>query len=256
MRIRSKNKDGTTNIAIYPLCVLFSLCTLFCAIDTAQTLFILRFESSQVAQVGLTSYNMNIANTAFYCVITFLAQGVLIYRCWVIWGKNLLVLSVPSILAWLSLGASLAMLGGLIEPPASRVPDAKPKSWYYSLSSAAFSASLGVNAILAILLAVKTFTLIREAQKEFTAQKRRVHPIRQFVAILNESGMLMLACQIIWLVLFRRNNPAFYLVRGSIVMIYGLTPTLILQRILQPLGKTTLSVKEKPRRRTAVRFTI
>jgi hypothetical protein len=179
----------------------------------------------------------------------------LIYRCWLIYGKHLLVVSIPSILAWLSLGTSLAMIGGLIEPPSLRYPDAPlSKSWYYTLSSAAFSVSLGVNGILAILLAVRTFILIRQAQKAFTVQKRRVHPIRQIVSILNESGTLMLGCQIIWLVLFRLTNPAFFLVRGPIVMIYGLTPTLILQRVSQPLGQ--LSVKEKPRadRATTIRF--
>ena len=38
-RIRSKHKGGGINIAIYPLSVLFTLCTIYCAIDTAQTLF-------------------------------------------------------------------------------------------------------------------------------------------------------------------------------------------------------------------------
>ena len=98
MRIRSTNnlKGGGTNVAIYPLCVLFVLCTLFCALDTAQTLFIvcyrsfgfyhrsdhdtfqLRYESSLIPGVGVTSYNMNITNTVIYCLITFIAQGVLV----------------------------------------------------------------------------------------------------------------------------------------------------------------------------------
>jgi hypothetical protein len=38
----------------------------------------LRFEGSQDLQAGLTSYNMNIANTAMYCAITFIAQGILV----------------------------------------------------------------------------------------------------------------------------------------------------------------------------------
>ena len=43
----------------------------------------LRYQSSQDAEAGLTSYNMNIANTVMYCAITFIAQGNL--------GKYLLV---------------------------------------------------------------------------------------------------------------------------------------------------------------------
>ena len=100
-RIRGTNKGGGTNIAIYPLSVLFTLCTVFCAVDTAQTLFTvscgwiflgvvypshlgalfffqLRYQGAQDLQAGLTSYNMNIANTAMYCAITFIAQGILV----------------------------------------------------------------------------------------------------------------------------------------------------------------------------------
>ena len=42
--IRSTNKGGGTNIAIYPLSLLFTLCTIFCAIDTAQALFIVSID--------------------------------------------------------------------------------------------------------------------------------------------------------------------------------------------------------------------
>lgn len=100
-RIRSKKKGGGVNLAIYPLTLLFTLCTVYCAIDTAQTLFIvskdfifivlihsniwalfffsqLRYQGSQDLSAGVTSYNMNIANTAMYCAITFIAQGILV----------------------------------------------------------------------------------------------------------------------------------------------------------------------------------
>jgi len=255
-RIRSKNKSGGTNIAIYPLSLLFILCTIFCAIDTAQTLFILRFESTLDAQVGLASYNMNIANTTMYCAITFIAQGILIHRCWLMWGRKVLLITIPVTLAWASFGTSLALLGALREPPPLRVPDVA-NNWIYPLGTAAFSASIAVNAIVTSLLVVKIFMVQREAQRSFTVQKRTVHPIRQFISILNDSGMLMLGCQIIWLVLFRRHHPAFFLVRGSIIMIYGLTPTLIYQRVTKAMGQISQdSANAKPERATTIRFAI
>jgi len=257
-RIRSHKKGGGVNIIIYPLSVLFTLCTIFCAIDTAQTLFTLRFQGTGDLQTGLTSYNMNIANTAMYCAITFIAQGILIYRCWLLWGRQLLVISLPLILAWLSFGTSLAMIGGLVVSGSSRVPLAS-RPWYFSLGTAAYSATLGVNAIVAILLAVKIFQLQRIAEKSFTVQKRKVHPIRALISIFNDSGMLMLGCQIAWLVLFHRSDTGFFLVRGPFVMIYGLTPTLIYQRITPQLGQTSSNgAKEKPKsdRLTAVRFAL
>ena len=153
------------------------------------------------------------------------------------WGRRLLVISVPFVLAWLSFGkrvcdrsiqatqlgfsaTSLAMIGALVEPSAAlRIPNAST-GWYQPVGTAAFSASISVNAIVATLLAIKIYQLQRQAEQALTVQKRKVHPVRAMISIFNDSGMLMLGCQIAWLVLFRRNNVGFYLVRGPIVMIY------------------------------------
>ena len=117
-------------------------------------------------------------------------------------------------------GTSLAMIGALVEPSVSlRVPGAS-QDWFSSVSTAAYSASLSVNAIVATLLAVKIYELQRIAEQSFTVQKRKVHPIRGFISIINDSGMLMLGCQIVWLTLFSLNNVGFVLIRGPIVMIY------------------------------------
>jgi hypothetical protein len=251
VRIRGKKKGGSTKLVIYSLSLLFGLCTIFCAVDTAQTLYILRYEGTNDPSVGLTSYNMNIFNTSLYCSITFIAQAILIHRCWLMWGKNMLVITAPVILAWLSFGTSLAMIGALIEPASSRIPDVS-KPWIHPLGIVAFSLSIAVNSVIAGLVSLKIFM-----DNISTIQKGGVNPFRLIVAILNESGMLMIGSQIIWLVLFRRQDPAFLLVRGPIVMIYGLTPTLIRQRVGQPIGQISQnSVKEKPKsdRATTIRF--
>ena len=114
------------------------------------------------------------------------------------------------------------MVGALVEPsPDLRFPGpGNSQAWFFPVSTAAFSASLGVNAIVAILLAVKIYEVQRIAEQSYTVQKRRVHPLRSFISIINDSGMLMLGCQIIWLTLFRLNNVGFFLIKGPIVMIY------------------------------------
>ncbi|KAF8815601.1 hypothetical protein BYT27DRAFT_7192684 [Phlegmacium glaucopus] len=250
-RIRGTKKGGGTNILIYPLSLLFGLCTIFCAVDTAQTLFILRYEGTQDPSVGLSSYNMNIFNTSMYCAITFIAQGTLIHRCWLMWDRKPIVIVVPVILAWLSFGTSLAMIGALVEPSPSRIPD-QQKGWIYPLGTIAFSLAIASNGVITGLLALKIFmNYLETLSPKF--DKGRVNFFRVIVAILNDSGLLMLGCEIIWLVLFRRRNAAFLLVRGPIVMIYGLTPTLIRQRVGQPMGEMP---KEKPKtdRITTIRF--
>ena len=115
------------------------------------------------------------------------------------------------------------MIAALIEPPSSRFPLAPPLSWSFSISTAAFSAALGVNAILAVLLAIKIHENQRIAKESLTVQKHKVHPVRNMISIFNDSGMLMLGCQIVWLAFFRltpTNNQGFFLIKGPIVMIY------------------------------------
>ena len=106
------------------------------------------------------------------------------------------------------------MLRALIEPTPLRVPGAA-SAWYFPLGTAAFAVSFSVNAIVATLLAIKIYTL-----QQYAKQKHRSHPVRNMISIFNDSGMLMLACQIVWLALFHRNNVGFVLVRGPFVMIY------------------------------------
>ena len=129
------------------------------------------------------------------------------------------------------------MIGALVEPNASlRIPGAF-SGWFFSVSTAAFSASLGVNAIVAILLAAKIYQVQRIAKESFTIQKRTVHPIRNFISIFNDSGMLMLGCQIIWLTFFRLNSIGFVLIKGPIVMIYVSR----IKNVFLPLPSVSLS---------------
>jgi len=148
------------------------------------------------------------------------------------------------------------MVKALIEPSSNRIPD-QQEGLFYPIGTAAFSVALGVNAIVAILLAVKIYMVQVEAEISFTVKKHKAdfRPFRRIISIFNDSGMLMLACQIIWLVLFRRGHIAFYLVKGPIVMIYGLTPTLILQRVAPFDGVLSQnSIKPPASRTTTIRF--
>ena len=112
------------------------------------------------------------------------------------------------------------MIGALIAPSGSPKAPGNTTNWFFSLSTAAFSASLGVNAIVATLLAIRIYQNQQIAKESFTVKKRTVHPIRRMISIFNDSGMLMLGCQIIWLTFFRLNSVGFVLIKGPIVMIY------------------------------------
>jgi len=59
---------------------------------------------------------------------------------------------------------------------------------------------------------------MRQSQRELSAgHSTYLHPI---IAMLIESGMLMLAAQMAWVIVFKLKSPSFYMLAGPMVMIY------------------------------------
>jgi len=89
----------------------------------------------------------------------------------------------------------------------------------------AFSLSLAVNAIVTGLLILK---IVLEYRK--TQTSNRVHwrkNIMPIVAILIETGLMTFVGQLAWTISYSLQSNVFGLVGGVVVMLYGLSPTII-----------------------------
>ncbi|KAF8808531.1 hypothetical protein BYT27DRAFT_7241660 [Phlegmacium glaucopus] len=221
-----RKKSADKNLLIYPLSMLFVLSTAFFALDFVEEFFtILRGQSRQIL-----AWRLNIVTSALYSFIDFIAQGVLIYRCWVAWNRQVLVIVVPFILSIISLATSLTLVGELVIIGKTQQFN-DPPAWFTPIGILSFSLSLVVNAIFTGLLVfkiVKTSLASRRSGERNPWSKNDVLPP---ISILIESGVVLFVAELLWVVFFSLNSNEFYLFGGPITMTYGIIPTMIAVRV-------------------------
>lgn len=111
--------------------------------------------------------------------------------------------------------ASLILSGKLVSLDNSGNP---PPNWFLPLGTAGFSLSLVVNVLVTTTLVGRLLTFMRQTREVFpTTHHSYLNPI---LAVLIESGMLMLAAQMAYVIVFKLNTSPFWLLEGPIVMIY------------------------------------
>ncbi|KAF8808532.1 hypothetical protein BYT27DRAFT_7210776 [Phlegmacium glaucopus] len=220
IQVHTRKKSVDRNLLIYPLSILFVLCTVFFALDFAEEfLTIMRGQRRQ-----FLVWRLNIITSALYSFIDFIAQGVLIYRCWVVWNRQVLVIVVPFILSIISLVGELVIL-------AKTQQFADPPAWFTPIGILSFSLSLAVNAIFTGLLVfkiVKSSLAFRRSGARNPLAKNDLLPL---ISILIESGVVLFVVELLWVVLFSLESNEFYLLGGPIAMTYGIIPTMIVVRV-------------------------
>ncbi|KDR77496.1 hypothetical protein GALMADRAFT_138599 [Galerina marginata CBS 339.88] len=205
--------------------VLFALCTCYICGDFASEFIIIFRSTSQKGQLAVTG--LTVAGDILYSFIDVISQGVLIYRCWIMWDRNRLFIILPSILAITSfaLAITLSIQTGI--SGAGAFPN-----WFFKLGVGSFSISLCVNAVVTSLLVLKIVRLHRELASG-GPRTRGMYELRPLISIIIESGMFTLVAQTLWVVFVQLEsdgNPGFGAIIGPTTMIYGITPTLVLVR--------------------------
>ncbi|KAF8881444.1 hypothetical protein BD779DRAFT_1011014 [Infundibulicybe gibba] len=91
------------------------------------------------------------------------------------------------------------------------------------------SISLSVNALTTLLIVTKILLTAREVRSVLGSNSDR--SIRLAIAMLIESGLLMFAFQLVFVVLSSRYLVEFDIISNTITQIYGITPTLLNIRV-------------------------
>ncbi|KAF8811392.1 hypothetical protein BYT27DRAFT_7134400 [Phlegmacium glaucopus] len=170
----------------------------------------------------------------------FVAQSILIYRCWIVWGCNIRVVIFPSILAfvflviWLAGDSSSYILSGRILEP----------DWGHWMTLAGVAMSMTVNALVTFLIVFKIFKVYREIKSAshdqilgFTGGSK----IRTVIFIVIESGMALFSIQLARLmatifIMTDAGGQAFDIIVPIHQMLNGITPTIILVRVSMGLS--------------------
>ncbi|KAF8870815.1 hypothetical protein BD779DRAFT_509207 [Infundibulicybe gibba] len=217
--------------------LLFVLCTSSLCLDIAGTyLELLVLEMSGT----ITTNKLDIASQAIFTFIDYLAQMILLYRCWIIWDKRYGVVAVPGFLALVTLGGGFALVG-LVNSPLWNTEGID--RLYRPIGIMTYSASLSVNALTTLLIVTKISLTSREVRTVLNFNPHK--SFRIVTAMLIESGLLTLTFQLVFVILFAARITAFNITSTMAAQIYGITPTLLNIRVV--MGTAFDKATEKTR---------
>ncbi|KAF8874466.1 hypothetical protein BD779DRAFT_1678710 [Infundibulicybe gibba] len=207
---RNNRKGGLLTLAQI---LLFGLCTLKLCLDISADYYFLAL---------IPGLNVGLLSMVIFALIDYLAQMILLYRCWIIWGKHRAVVAVPGFLALVTLGGGLALAGLIWSAGQEMITNVQRLT-----GIAVYSISLGTNVLTTSLIMIKILLTLREVRLVLGSNSHR--PFHVATAMLIESGLLMLAFQLIFIISY--HFVPVIIVAGSIGQIYGIAPTLLNIRV-------------------------
>ncbi|KAJ7473975.1 hypothetical protein FB451DRAFT_1035091, partial [Mycena latifolia] len=180
-----------------------------------------------------------------FCITDFFSQLILIYRCYLVWGKKIWVIILPLLVAFASVSCGIALIGLVlsISPTAPQAPAA-----IVPVGDAAFAMSLILNFMTSSLIVGRIWYMSRENRMQGIPHSKT--SIQRALEIVIESGLLFLAAQFVFVVLFAMAHPAQAVVEPVATQIYGISPTLIIVRV--GMGASYEQTTKTPM--TSVRF--
>jgi hypothetical protein len=175
------------------------------------------------------------AADVFVIVPDFIGELILIYRCWLLWSRNYWVIILPIFTAIVSLGNSCdnfskPPLTGLrsvavwvcvtlyLFPLNHPTPDGFPHS--SRLRLAALSLLLCTNALVTTLIIARIWSLSPRKAHDVLGGRFPTGTGRAAINIIIESGLLYVAVQLIFVVLFAIGHPAERIIRSIAIQIY------------------------------------
>jgi len=224
-----KGTDKAKNFLFYALCVLYALSTATFILDILYTwIDLLNFSHLAVIEATL------------FASCDFMAQSILIYRCWIVWGCNIYVVILPSFLAFTFL---VIWIAGSAAPVFIVQDQPVFPDWSSILVVTSLALSMTVNALVTGLIVFRIFKVFREVKTTADDQIVGVtggSTLRRVMFILLESGMALFSIQlarlVVTIMITDAANDAYNLTLGIHDMLNGITPTIILVRVSMGLS--------------------
>ncbi|KAF8843683.1 hypothetical protein BDN67DRAFT_1066601 [Paxillus ammoniavirescens] len=215
--------ESLTNPIVYLHCLIFLSCT---------THFALEFNHfyTTLNAIGVTGYANETSSLVgadfFISFINLLGDFILIYRCWMVWGKNYLVVIIPLLSSIGGFSCMIAVLDILLAtspsapvPPAALVP----------LGIATYVLPLCTNFIVTALIVFRIWSSSRTVPGSPIQIGQGA--TRRAMMLVIESGAIYLAVQFVFVVLFSIRHPAEAILAVMATQVYGIAPTLIMIRV-------------------------
>ncbi|KIK46125.1 hypothetical protein CY34DRAFT_65020, partial [Suillus luteus UH-Slu-Lm8-n1] len=163
-------------------------------------------------------------------VVNLLGDLLLVYRCWLVWGKNFYVIVLPLLTALGGFGCILPIPSLVLSinptasvPPAETVP----------LTTAGYALPLCTNIMVTGLIAGRIWYLSRIPIVDEYGKPAmlKIAAGRRPMMLIIESGALYTVIQLIFVVLVAIQNSAEALLSYAGTQIYGIASVLIIIRV-------------------------
>ncbi|KAF8881468.1 hypothetical protein BD779DRAFT_1675417 [Infundibulicybe gibba] len=230
-RSNSHSVDGPLTLAQI---LLFCLCTTSLCLDISAEYFLVIMQDANAAD------RIALGWLVIFLTIDFLAQMILLYRCWIIWNRRWVVVVAPGLLALVTLGQGFAYVG--LTKPSPQSTDTWILSHFMkTIGITAYSISLGVSALTTSLIVTRILLTSWQVRPMLGSNSHR--SLRIAAAMLIESGLLMFAFQLAFVVLLSSGSIMFNIVSCPTAQIYGITPMLLNIRVM--MGAAHVKTTEK-----------
>lgn len=182
---------------------------------------------------------INVVGFFAYVINTWLQDGLLLYRFFVIFDHNYFIVLIPAGLYIVSIIMSCLMLWEIINPAAGFFSKA---SLNFALTF--WSISIGTTLLLTTLIVSRLLVMRFQARKAL-ANNKHAHTTYYLTvsATLIESAFLYSAVALIFIITFAKNNPVENLFLPLLGQVQSISPLLILLRVAQQRAWTRNTLK-------------
>ncbi|KAH7913519.1 hypothetical protein BJ138DRAFT_1081397 [Hygrophoropsis aurantiaca] len=224
LRRRSSTRSFTNPILLAN-CLLFLCCTAHFALE-----FNHYHDTLQNSGVpGYSNENRRLAAADFLISLTdLIGDLVLLYRCWMVWGKNYYIIILPFLSAIAGFACIMEVFHDVLIMVGEGTAAGTPPAALVPLGIAGYVLPLGTNALVTGLIAYRIWYSSRDINYNLVGGSGAG---RRALTLIVESGALYLVVQLIFVVLFAMNHPAEAIMAVIAVQTYGIAPTLIIIRV-------------------------
>lgn len=182
------------------------------------------------------------ARDAILWILSFITDGLIIWRLFVVWLQNIYIVIIPCLLLVAGMGTGMVMyyytIGRMLENSMRLTPEID-KWWIITLGF-----TIAVNVITPGLIIIRLWWI---AQRIGVIGSRSSRPYKQIACALMESGSLYTAATTTHLVIFAFGfYPALWMWGCILPTIIACVPCLIVLRITKPPQKQTLQLQYRP----------
>ncbi|KAM5540140.1 hypothetical protein V8D89_006280 [Ganoderma adspersum] len=263
MLVNPRSRQGKRIVFLLVALLLFVFATLDVSIQLRHVLHAFIWYSGPGGAIGEfsdLSYWLNAMKSVTYNAQTSIADGMLIYRCYIVYNGRWIIVA-PLCVLWVA--------GTVVEGFNCYVEFTLHESALLNTARLApfitstVSITLALNIIATSLIVYKIWSIERRSRIAFASTGgNNTTPLRRAMHIIIESGLMYTASVVIVFIVFLASNNAQYAVSDCVVQIIGIAFNLIIIRIDQGAtaeatfaSETERSRFDKPaRERSKLRF--